>query len=42
MLAAFAGSSLMPVPEQCFLWLAIGMMYGEQARKAEALRVKNK
>ena len=42
MLAAFAGSSLMPVPEQCFLWLAIGMMYGEHARKAEALRVKGK
>ena len=40
LLAAFAGSSLMPVPEQCFLWLAIGMMYGEQARKAEALRVQ--
>jgi hypothetical protein len=42
LLAAFAGSSLMPVPEQCFLWLAIGMMYGEHALKAEALRVKNK
>jgi hypothetical protein len=42
LLAGFAGSSLMPVPEQCFLWLAIGMMYGEQARKAEALRAKNK
>jgi hypothetical protein len=42
LLVAFAGSSLMPVPEQCFLWLAIGMMYGEHARKAEALRVKEK
>lgn len=35
LLAAFVGSSLTPVPEQSFLWLAIGMMYGEQARKAE-------
>jgi O-antigen ligase len=41
LLAAFAGSSLMPVPEQCFLWLAIGTMYGEQARKSEALRVQS-
>jgi O-antigen ligase len=24
-------SSLMPGPEQCFLWLAIGMMYGQRA-----------
>jgi O-antigen ligase len=30
MIAGFAGSSLMPVPEQSFLWLAIGMMYGQQ------------
>jgi O-antigen ligase len=27
-LAGVAGSSLAPVPEQAFLWLAIGMMYG--------------
>jgi O-antigen ligase len=26
--AGFAGSSLMPSPEQAFLWLAVGMMYG--------------
>jgi O-antigen ligase len=38
LIAGFAGSSLMPVPEQCFLWLAIGMMYGEQALKAERAR----
>src|SRR5262245_55727690 len=25
-------SSLTPGPEQCFLWLAIGMMYGQRAR----------
>ena len=28
MIAAFVGSSLLPVAEQTFLWLAIGMMYG--------------
>jgi O-antigen ligase len=28
MVAAFAGSSLMPAPEQAFLWLAVGMMFG--------------
>lgn len=31
LITAFAGSSLLPVPEQSFLWLAIGMMYGRQA-----------
>lgn len=30
----FAGSSLLPVPEQSFLWLAIGMMYGESAGRS--------
>jgi len=29
LISAVAGSSLLPVSEQCFLWLAIGMMYGE-------------
>lgn len=38
LLAGFAGSSLTPVPEQTFLWFAIGMMYGELARKAGGLR----
>jgi hypothetical protein len=28
--AGVVGSSLTPVPEQAFLWLAIGMMYGQQ------------
>jgi len=28
-------SSLMPRPEQVFLWLAIGMMYGHRAQKPE-------
>jgi O-antigen ligase len=32
LVAGFAGSSLMPVPEQAFLWLAVGMMYGVQRR----------
>jgi O-antigen ligase len=34
--AGFAGSSLTPVPEQSYLWLAIGLMYGMLARKAKA------
>jgi len=34
--AGFAGSSLTPVPEQSYLWLAIGLMYGVLARKAKA------
>ena len=29
-------SSLTPRPEQVFLWLAVGMMYGEQARRRAA------
>jgi O-antigen ligase len=28
-------SSLMPRPEQVFLWLAIGMMYGQRTRGPE-------
>ena len=32
MIAGIAGSSLTPVPEQVFLWLAIGTMYGQRAR----------
>ena len=31
-----AGSSLTPKPEYAFLWLAIGMMYGQLARKPAA------
>jgi O-antigen ligase len=30
----FTDSSLAPRPEQAFLWLAIGLMYGEYARRA--------
>src|SRR4051812_26109871 len=31
----FAGSSLRATPEFAFLWIAIGMMYGQLARKSE-------
>jgi len=34
LVANFTDSSLTPRPEQTFLWLAIGMMYGYQARRA--------
>jgi len=32
LVAGFTGSYLTPRPEQVFLWLAIGMMYGQRAR----------
>jgi len=32
LLAAVTDSSLAPTPEQAFLWLAIGMMYGQHAK----------
>ena len=32
LVAGAAGSSLMPVPEQAFLWLAVGMMFGVKRR----------
>jgi drug/metabolite transporter (DMT)-like permease len=32
----FAGSSLRATPEFAFLWIAIGMMYGQLMRKPEA------
>jgi O-antigen ligase len=32
----FAGSSLRPTPEFAFLWIAIGMMYGQLARRPGA------
>lgn len=34
-ITGFAGSSLRAVPEFSFLWIAIGMMYGQLARKPE-------
>ena len=33
MAAGFVGSSLTPVPEQAFLWLAVGMMFGVYAKR---------
>jgi O-antigen ligase len=35
LLTGMAGSSLRPIPEFTFLWLAIGMMYGMRARIPE-------
>jgi O-antigen ligase len=35
LVTGLAGSSLRPVPEFTFLWLAIGMMYGMRARAPE-------
>ena len=40
LVAGFAGSSLLPAPEQAFLWLAVGMMYG--IRRKLAPRVSKK
>jgi O-antigen ligase len=38
LVTGMAGSSLRPTPEFTFLWIAIGMMYGTQARKPESAR----
>ena len=35
LIAGISGSSLTPVSEQAFLWLAIGMMYGQRAKQKE-------
>jgi O-antigen ligase len=35
LVAAASDSSLAPRPEQAFLWLAIGMMYGQRAQPAD-------
>ncbi len=39
LVAGIAGSYLTPRPEQIFLWLAIGMMYGQRARKTGDSRI---
>src|SRR6266571_944828 len=39
LVAGIAGSYLTPVAEQSFLWLAIGMMYGQRARNTDDSRV---
>jgi O-antigen ligase len=41
LMAGAAGSSLLPAPEQAFLWLAVGMMYGIR-RKFAPRPVKKK
>jgi O-antigen ligase len=41
LVAGFAGSSLLPSPEQAFLWLAVGVMYGIR-RKLAPRPVKKK
>jgi len=38
LLSYVTDSSLLPRPEQIFLWLAIGMMYGQRARRPAAVR----
>ena len=42
LVAGMAGSSLMPAPEQSFLWLAVGMMYGVQRRLNPRVPAKRK
>jgi O-antigen ligase len=37
LIAGIAGSSLMPVPEQSFLWLALGVMWGVQRHLAHGM-----
>ena len=36
LIAAVVDGALTPRPEQAFLWLAIGMMYGQMNRKVTA------
>lgn len=40
LVAGFAGSSLAPTPEQAFLWLAVGMMYGVRRKLAPRVLAK--
>src|SRR6266568_364071 len=40
--ASVTDGSLAPKPEQVFLWLAIGMMYGQRARKPAAREMRLK
>jgi O-antigen ligase len=42
LVAGFAGSSLMPQPEQAFIWLAVGMMYGIRRKLAASEPAKRK
>lgn len=38
LVVGMAGSSLTPVPEQCFLWFAVGVMYGLLWKRREEQR----
>jgi O-antigen ligase len=40
LVAGLAGSSLTPAPEQAFLWLTVGVMYGVQRKLGDRLAVK--
>ena len=40
LVASVTDGSLAPKPEQVFLWLAIGMMYGQRARKPAAREMR--
>jgi O-antigen ligase len=42
LIAGMAGSSLLPVPAQAFLWLAVGMMFGIRAKHAMAEKAEKK
>ncbi len=39
LVAGIAGSYLQPTADQVFLWLAIGMMYGQRARKTDDVSI---
>jgi hypothetical protein len=41
LISAITDSSLRPTSEQAFLWLAIGMMYGQRARKSAGTSREN-
>jgi O-antigen ligase len=41
LVAGFAGSSLAPAPEQAFLWLAVGLMYGVRMKLGPPAPAKN-
>jgi O-antigen ligase len=41
LVAGLAGSSLTPAPEQAFLWLMVGMMYGIQRKLGDQLAGKD-
>jgi hypothetical protein len=42
LVAGVTDGSLAPRPEQAFLWLALGMMYGQRAKGPAILNVYSK